>query len=385
MRAALGAPSSPSVMAVRPALVCLPDARCQAAFVVQRVRELIASRAERADQGIAVLYRHHRHGRELQVELLRCGIPYSVRSGQRLGEQAHVKDVLALLRLLHNPRDSLAWSRALRQVPGIGEAGRARLIAALLEQAQYGHRPRLDRPLFVRVSAAGRGGLARLAQLLDELEAMREQAAAEARRGEGLGVSRLPTRLIAHIVERHYAEWARRSFSDAEQRLRDLLQLGHTPRDQSRLAQQVLALGAAGAETVLGDFLSALAAGDEAPGDEQSGRVVLSSVHQAKGLEFGAVFVIWLCEGHFPSASALAQEEGRTERDEDDPFPSPISESTDAEERRLFYVACTRAREELYLCVPAAAASYGSLRMSRFLRELDDHEPPFERWSVQVE
>ncbi|MFO0576732.1 MAG: ATP-dependent helicase [Polyangia bacterium] len=382
MRAALGPPSSPSVLAVRPALVCLPDARGQAAFVAQRARELLVSNpvGERAAGGVAVLYRHHRHARELQLELVRCGIPYVVRSGQRLGEQAHVKDVLALLRIVHNPRDSLAWGRALRQVAGVGDSGRARLIAALLEMAQFGQAPRLSQKLLPLVTPSGRTALGRFAELIDELNALRDQAAAAAARGDWLGMARLPTQLIEHIVERHYSEFARRSFTDAEQRLRELLQLGHTPRDKSLLSQQALALGTAGAETVLLDFLTALVSGEEPGSEESPARLVLSSVHQAKGLEFQTVFLLWLCEGHFPSAAALGEGTGDPGA-EGDPR---LGEAEDAEERRLFYVACTRAREELYLCYPAAAAAHGSLRMSRFLRELDGTDPPFERWSIQI-
>jgi DNA helicase-2/ATP-dependent DNA helicase PcrA len=382
MRAALGPPSSPSVLAVRPALVCLPDARAQAAFVAQRARELI--QAERAAGGVAVLYRHHRHARELQLELVRCGIPYVVRSGQRLGEQAHVKDVLALLRIVHNPRDSLAWGRALRQVAGVGDTGRARLMAALLEMARFGQVPRLSRHLLSLVTAPGRAALGRFADLIDELDALRAQAAEAARRGDWLGLARLPTQLIEHIVERHYADLARRSFTDAEQRIRELRQLGHTPRDKSLLSQQALALGAAGAETVLQDFLTALVSGEEPGGEESPARLVLSSVHQAKGLEFQTVFLLWLCEGHFPSAAALGESREGESGDSGAYGETGLGEAEDAEERRLFYVACTRAREELYLCYPAAAAAYGSLRMSRFLRELDGKDPPFERWSVQV-
>lgn len=355
------APPLLAELALRPALVSLPDARVQAAFVVQRVMELLA--AGRPADEIAVLYRHHRHARELQVELLRCRVPHRLRSGPRIAEQTHIKDVLAFVRLCHNPADLLAWVRVLRQVGGVGDTGRARLVAALGEQARRGEPPRLDHTVLAEVRPHCRGGLRALAELLAELAALRDGLA----HGGATGPGELPARLIAHVVERHYRAYARGAYADAEQRLADLE--GLRPPMQSTLP-----LGPDAGRLCLHDFLSVLATGEELePAGRASGEVVLSTVHQAKGLEWDAVFVLWLCEGHFPSAAALLE-----------PDDEGGLAAAEAEERRLFYVAATRARKELYLCHPSTAATQGALRMSRFLKELDDADPPFDRWAIQV-
>ena len=351
---------SPS-LSVRPAVVHVPDARYQAAFVLSRISELQEAGHKLSD--IAVLYRHHRHARELQAELLRAGIPYAVRSGRRLIEQVHVKDVLALLRLCHDGRDELSWSRVLRQVNGLGEQNRALVMHSVLQQSRRGEFPSVGSVRGVRRPA--QAGLHKLDVLLGELLRIRDQAGQD---GHSLGL--LPSRLIAHVVSAHYREYATRHFADAEARLRDLEALTQTvsPKSAEALRQSALPLPREGAQTSLGDFLSALAMG-EASEEEGSAKVILSSVHQAKGLEFGVVFVLWLAEGHFPSAAALSE-------DDDD-----LGSGGEAEERRLFYVAITRARRELYLCCPASAVTQGALRVSRYVGELCGVDPLCERWS----
>lgn len=363
-RPPMRAKDSPS-LSLRPAVVHVPDARIQAAFVLSRVSELRSAGQPLSD--IAVLYRHHRHARELQAELLRAGIPYVVRSGRRLIEQAHVKDVLALLRITYDARDELSWSRTLRQVTGLGEQGRALLLHGLTQQIQHGEPLSLLRIAGVRKSA--QVGLLRLDALLSELLRLRDDASQS-----GADLMQLPGRLIRLIVDRHYREYAQAHFADAEQRLRDLLLLTETVQSEGgrSAGQNALPLPGDGAQTVLGDFLCALTMGEESQQQPEE-KVILSSVHQAKGLEWNTVFVLWLAEGHFPSAAALSEED-------DD-----LGSGGEAEERRLFYVAITRARRELYLCCPGSAMTQGALRVSRYVGELCGSDPLCERWSVSAQ
>src|SRR5262249_23290566 len=125
----------------------------------------------------------------------------------------------------------------------------------------------------------------------------------------------------------------------------------------------------------LEDFLAelALVAGVAAeavlPGEPPDEHVTLSTIHQAKGLEWSTVFLLWLSEGRFPQSTALE---------------TSVSEE---EERRLFYVACTRARDDLYLCAPRMGETKDGapvlLRPSRFVDELDSAAPPFDRWKIE--
>jgi DNA helicase-2/ATP-dependent DNA helicase PcrA len=159
-------------------------------------------------------------------------------------------------------------------------------------------------------------------------------------------------------VSSHYREYAARTFANAESRREDLEQLA-TFADRYASAREFLAelalVQGAGAETVLA-------------GEPEGDRMTLSTIHQAKGLEWSVGFVLWLAEGRFPLARSL-----RSAEDEE-------------EERRLFYVAVTRAADELYLCFPTVDEGRDGplrlLRPSRFLREIDQQPPVFERWQI---
>jgi DNA helicase-2/ATP-dependent DNA helicase PcrA len=362
----------PEEARVAPALIALPDVRLQARFVVQRVVERIRSGVRPAD--IAVLYRSHRHARELQVELLRCQIPHVVHSGQRISEQAHIRDTLAFLRLCHNPQDRIAWTRILRQVAGLGDTGRARVLGELDQQFAAGEPiADLNDRLLRHARGDSKRGLQRLFALLAELREL-------ARRDPGK--DHMPARLLAHVLDRHYRDYARRAFADADTRLADLDGLcrsGDARSPSSGGQQPALPLGPGDA---LSAFLASATLGEELEQKtrNQDEAVVLSSVHQAKGLEWRIVFVIWLAEGFFPSAPALSDAARAALSPRGAADPGGL-----AEEHRLFYVAITRARDELYLCHPQSSGPAGLLRRSRFLDDLDHPTAPIERWRIQVE
>jgi DNA helicase-2/ATP-dependent DNA helicase PcrA len=351
-----------------PALVALPDVRLQARFVVQRAAERIAAGVPARE--IAILYRSHRHARELQVELLRCQLPFVVRSGQRVSEQAHVRDALAFLRLCHNPQDRIAWTRILRQVAGLGDTGRARVLTELDEQFAAGLPiADLNDRLLRHVRGDSKRALVRMFALLAELRELSRRSPPS---------DHMPARLLAHVLDRHYRDYALRAFADAGQRLADLDGLCRTAADSAAervLAKPQQAALPLGPSDVLSAFLASTTLGEELDRGRSSERdaIVLSTVHQAKGLEWRLVFVVWLCDGHFPAAPAL-------------PDPRRASDAAGlAEERRLFYVAITRARDELYLCYPQSSGPAGLLRRSRFLDDLDDPTAPLERWRIEVE
>lgn len=338
-----------------PALIPLRDAMQQAELVAQRVLEL------HHEQNIplrkmAALYRNHAHSLELQVELTRRNIPFAIRSGLRFFEQAHIKDVVAYLRARENPRDGLAWLRLLRLWPGIGNRTAER-VAGILSGELDGDGQRMAEPvapttpipeLLTREAEQTRG---RAKGALEELARLFERLAETSERS--------PSSAIRLIVEAHYRDYADRTFTNADARKEDLDNL-------ARFAERW---------TEPGEFLSELAliqgmAGENVVvGDEPDDKLVLSTIHQAKGLEWPIVFVLWLAEGRFPTAQSLR------------------SASELEEERRLFYVAVTRAEDELYMLYPTIEEGRDGpskiLRPSRFVAEIEHKPAVFERWEIE--
>ena len=317
---------------VLPQLVKVRDARQEAAFIGQRILELCESGMELSQ--IAVLFRAHYQAAELELELTKRGIPYLVRGGIRFFEQAHVKDVLSYLKIISNPMDELAWSRALMLEAGIG-AGYAEKIFNEVEKTQ-GDLSRASAIEFgnnlpPRVREGYNGFKKILKNLIKE------------------NFKDHPDMLIEEILDKGYNKYVLMNFENAQERLEDLRELvnfAHTYKNlKDFLADATLREGFRG-ETFAQD----------AKPDEPFEQLVLSTIHQAKGLEWRAVFVISLSEGLFPHAKSMGDEEGLEE------------------ERRLFYVAVTRAKEELALMHPMTRFDYqaGTVinRPSVFVAEL---------------
>jgi DNA helicase-2/ATP-dependent DNA helicase PcrA len=346
--------------ALKPALIALNDGAEQAQFVAQRILELRDENVEVND--IAVLYRAHYHAVELQLELSRRGIPYQITSGIRFFEQAHIKDVTSFVRFVANPRDEVAFNRMVKLLPGIGnrtaenlwqawenglavagigDPGKEKTSASAgISGPGYNFGERLQA---MNVPAKSKKMWTQLAHTLDEI-------------APG-GQSNPPSEMITSIVEAIYDDYAKVNFTNYELRREDLDQLAVFARQFKDVHE----------------FLSQLALisnvdAEAAPGQTSDKEAVnLSSVHQAKGLEFHTVFVIWLTDGMFPSSRSLNTRDALEE------------------ERRLFYVAITRARDELYLTYPQIrlAGGYGDVfqRPSRFLQEIPNDL--VEDWQVR--
>jgi DNA helicase-2/ATP-dependent DNA helicase PcrA len=327
----------------KPGIVALNDGNEQAQFVAQRILEL---RDEDVDLNeIAVLYRAHYHALELQLELSRRGIPYQITSGIRFFEQAHIKDVVSFLRFVANPRDEVAFKRMVKLLPGIGNRSADNLWNAW--EKPLGERGEIsswsERLLPMNVSAKSKKHWTQLIHTLDEIAPD--------------GQPNAPSEMITSVVEATYDDYAKVNFANYELRKEDLNQLAAFARQFKDV----------------NDFLSQLALisnvdAEAAPNQTADREAVnLSTVHQAKGLEFHTVFVIWLTDGMFPSSRSMDQRKDLEE------------------ERRLFYVAITRAKDELYLAYPhmRLTGGYGDVfqRPSRFLKEIPNKL--VEDWQVQ--
>ncbi|MDG1890916.1 MAG: UvrD-helicase domain-containing protein [Verrucomicrobiota bacterium] len=327
----------------KPMVIVTNDAHEQAMFVAQKALEL-------RDEGIeldemAILYRSHFHAMELQMELTSRNIPFSITSGIRFFEQAHIKDVTASIKLMTNPADELSFKRVVKLMPGIGARTADTLWhlfqGGLANTPSTGNADTLPpRSLMPGIQGCIPKVPKKSGEAWTQFQATMEQMEAPKIRGSTAA-------MIRHIMDAGYEDYLKSEYSNFRNRMEDLEQLAvysqqfETP--ETFLTQLAL-------ET------------DLAPGRKQEmsqdeERIRLSTIHQAKGLEFKVVFVIMLCEGLFPS-----------ERSTENP-------DSEEEERRLFYVASTRAMDELYLCYPLMRFSQrgtGDFMQtpSRFLAEL---------------
>lgn len=339
--------SSREALGTRPALVALPDPSTQAAFVAQRMLEL-------RDEGIpleemAVLYRAHFQSLEIQMELTVRGIPFTITSGLRFFEQAHIKDVSAFMRFVVNRRDEVSFLRMVSLLPGIGPGSADKLWNEWLKSG-WSENDELppkwsDLLLKFKIPKKSAKHWEQLCYTLDELTPE--------------GAFATPAQMIFSILEGVYSDYLSASFDNAESRRGDIEQLSQyaaTFDDILDFLQQLSLMSSTDGQPT----------GDQSEPDDE--KVTLSSIHQAKGLEWKAVFLIWLVDGQFPNGRIL-------ETDDQDLLE---------EERRLFYVALTRARDELYLTYPMMnPKSYSGDVICRPSRFLEDFPPELvEEWNV---
>jgi len=325
----------------RPAIVPLRDVDQQAEFVAEKILELRDEGKHLRD--IAVLYRSHYHSMEIQMELTRRGIPFVVRSGLRFFERAHIKDIVAYLKVIVNPKDELSWKRLFKMLPGVGRVTADRLWRYLLESEYPLEKLKSEeiRSIFPRKVPSE---WLKFTEIISTLQDKSFQ--------------KNPAGMIHFILQEGYIDYLKSTYENYEERIEDIDQLASYARDYSSVRvflSELALLGSVESETVL-------------TGGEEDECVILSTVHQAKGLEWPVVFVVWLADGRFPAAKALKSPNGLEE------------------ERRLLYVACTRAKDELYLCYPIIAGSWRQamiMKPSRFLKEID--ESAYEEWIVDDE
>jgi DNA helicase-2/ATP-dependent DNA helicase PcrA len=291
----------------------------QAKFVADRIQDLLEDGFKPSD--IAVLFRAGFHSFHLETELNSRGITFVKHGGLRLLEAAHIKDILSLLRVLINPLDRLSWSRILLLIERLGPKSVEKIFSQMIKSADP-----LECLSTYKTRAAWGETVRRLGSLLKRLYDVPAD---------------LPDLLLQ--LETWYRPHLERVYhGDYPKRLQELAHL------------RGLAAQYDDAVSMLADL--ALDPPDQEDVDGERGRLVLSTMHSAKGLEWKAVLVMSLAEGRFPSPAVS--------------FRSNELE----EERRLFYVAATRAKDFLCFCYPAFISVSGTgllpARPSRFLEEI---------------
>ncbi|HWQ99334.1 MAG TPA: ATP-dependent helicase [Candidatus Methylomirabilis sp.] len=309
----------------KPSLIPCASARQEAQYVAEQV--LMLREQGTALGNIAVLFRASSQSQQLELELLKRDVPYEYRGGLKFFERAHIKDLVAFLRIQINPHDEPAWLRVLALQSGIG----ATTAAALAREAQ--RFPALPAVLDAdHASSLSSKAMTGWREFCDIARGMINEAPN-------------PAAMIRAIADSRYQEMLEREYPNWRERLEDVEQF-------AVFAEQYEDLSRFLADVSLYDDVLAKR---EAPGRTDDEKMVLSTVHQSKGLEWDTVFIIYLADGSFPNRRAMAEEGGLEE------------------ERRLFYVAATRARRRLFLSYPLTMG-YDTLVLNRpsvFIEELD--------------
>lgn len=334
-----------------PAMVALDDPAVQAEFISERIDELIGEGIE--PEEIAVLYRAHYQSMEIQMEMTRRDLPFQITSGLRFFEQAHIKDVSAMIRFVVNGRDEVSFKRMVLLLPGIGARTAENLWSAWRHSAAGSSNQIPDSfsntMLGFRVPAKAKSTWEQLCHTLDEL-------APE-------GVFERPSNMIFSIMEGVYEDYMRGSFDNYENRKQDIEQLMQYGENYDDILEFLAQL------SLMSSVDNEPAGGNQAQKDKTNEGVLLSSIHQAKGLEWKVVFLVWLADGMFPNGRVL------------DSGDDAMIE----EERRLFYVAVTRAKDQLYLSYPLTnPKSYTGEYMTRPSRFLDAIDGLTEEWQVSA-
>ena len=357
---------------LKPALVPCSDVEQQSAFVATRILELRDNGASLED--IAVMYRSHYHSIELQLELSRRNIPYRVQSGVRFFEQAHIKDVISYLRVIVNPRDELAWKRILKMIPGVGRATANTIFEAIAGGAEARALARSEtatdsdgaNDADLRISPLlTRGLLHEMPRLRDKATwqsfvKLLEMLVADENRND-------PAKQIELLLTNSYVQYLQENYENAESRTEDIRGLATFANRYNSTEDFLSELALLSTERFKEP--QPLVGEDVISGGEDDELLTLTSVHQAKGLEWKAVFIIWTAEGKFPSPRSLREID------------------SEEEERRLWYVAITRAKDELYFTYPLMITDYNRQTVlqkpSRFITEC----PPamFEIWNLEEE
>lgn len=315
-----------------PSIVTAATENMQSKFVVQRVLELREEGVPLND--IAVLFRSSFHSFDLEIELNKAGIPYVKFGGFKFMETAHIKDVVAYLKVLENPRDVIAWNRIMLLVDGVGPRTADKVIGDILKQ-------KINGSFWLSYNDYPD-------KLTDLFNVIREIASGDIPPSDKVG-----------IILRHYTPQFKHKYDDYRKRQKDLEMF-------QTICERYKSVGSLLSDMALEPPNESVS--EITPTGSEDEFLNLSTIHSAKGLEWHTVFIIYCLEGRFPSSRSADSDE---EIDE---------------EGRLMYVACTRAQQNLYIIYPINIYDRESglilSKPSRFLKGLNKHT---EQWVLDEE
>ncbi len=310
-----------------PVLVSAGSENSQSRFVAEKIRKLNQSGVPWGQ--IAVLFRANFHSFDLEIELSRDGIPFAKTGGFKFTESAHIKDVLGHLKILSNPYDRISWYRILLLLSRIGPKTAQNIYAAILAE-QNGYKGLFT----IKAKNILTGDFQRLKDLFDFIDS---KTMSVAQTGEA--------------VLNYYTPILKDKYDDHPKRTKDLEHLLTIMERYQNIESFLTDMALEPPSTSINNALSL--------DDPHDGRLILSTVHSAKGLEWHTVFIIWALDGRFPSIHALHSSEDFEE------------------ELRLMYVAATRARENLFFIYPGQVYDKTSgmvlSRPSRFIADIPDN------------
>jgi DNA helicase-2/ATP-dependent DNA helicase PcrA len=316
-----------------PSIVVAQDEQLQSRFVVQKVLELREQGIPLND--IAILFRSSYLSFDLEIELNKANIPFVKYGGFKFIETAHVKDLVAYLRILENPRDAVAWNRVLLLLDGVGPRTAERVIEDILTR---------------RGGTKTAGASTMLPSFWTDYNAYPDKV-----RGlfDVLGSVAPPNIAPSEKVQQlinYYTPIFTKRYDDYNKRRKDLEMF-------QQITERYRSVGTLLADITLEPATESIT-DITAPGPDDE-KLVLSTIHSAKGLEWNSVFVIYALDGRFPSSRAA------------------LNDDAMEEERRLMYVACTRAKEHLYITYPINIYDRESglvlSKPSRFIAGLPEH------------
>lgn len=311
---------------VKPVVVKCVDVKDESLFISHRIFQLINSGVDPFE--ISVLFRSRYQVAELEMALNKLRIPYIIRGGLRFFEQAHVKDVISYFRVIENFQDEMSWHRVFSMCDGIGEKTIEKLINLISQSSDFEEFSKNTKN--IKMLSRGKDSLENLLKTLRKIP-----------------VSCVFSDGVNILLKSIYGKYLEKRYRDSKERLEDI----ETMKEISSTYENIQ------------DFLSVAALQEHFKGEKGRNEkpIVLSTIHQAKGLEWKIVFVIGVCANRFPHAS------------------STYDIMALEEERRIFYVAVTRAKEDLYITY-YLRDFYRKfpIRESIFIEELDNSL--FEEW-----